>query len=215
MNLQERLKAIDVKVTMLEARREERARALVDLEKELTDLDEEANVLTLTEQTLLHISTKILGQSTGTIDKLVTAGLKIVFDDQNLEFRTLTDKARGKTAIKFQILHDGRTVPLIEGYGGGVLCIVGVLLRVVTIMALGMRRVLFLDETLSHLAVDYVDHASKLLKKICAELDFVVVMVSHQPEFASHADRHYTARRVGGATIIEKASSGKGISREA
>lgn len=204
MNTQDRIRELDNRVAALEAKKAERAQILKDLERETKLLTEESDLLTKTEQTLLHISTRLLGQSTKTIDKLVSAGLRLVFDDQNLEFRTLTDKSRGKTAIKFQLLDDGRATPIMDSYGGGVLVTAGVLLRVVTITTLGMKRVLFLDETLSHLSENYVDNASRLLRKLCDELDFDIIMVTHQPEFAAHANVRYKADRKAGTTVLTK-----------
>jgi len=196
---------LDRSVSSLEGRRGEVIRTLSELEEELTDLGSSVELLTKVEQTLLHISTKVLGQSTKNIDKLVTVGLRMVFEDQNLELTTSTEKYRNKTAIKFQLLENGRSAPLMDAYGGGVLVIVGVLLRTFTTMSLGMRRVLFLDETLAHLSEQYIDNASRLLKKLCDELDFTIIMVTHQPEFAAHANLSYKALARGGETVFEKA----------
>jgi len=198
------LAELDKRVSALEGRREESITTVTNLETDLKGLIEEAELLTKVEQTLLFISTKVLGQSTKNIDKLVTVGLRLVFDDLNLEFRTHAEKYRGKTAIKFELLDNGRSAPLMDAYGGGVLVIVGLLLRTFTTMSLGMRRILFLDETFAHLSESYIDNASRLLRKLCDELDFTIVMVSHQPEFASHADISYEAVSRGGSTIFEK-----------
>jgi len=194
----------DRNVSLLEGRRDEAIRSLSALEGELVELSSDIELLTKVEQTLLHISTKVLGQSTKNIDKLVTVGLRLVFEDQNLEFTTSTEQYRGKTAIKFQLLENGRSAPMMDAYGGGVLVIVGVLLRTFTTMSLGMRRILFLDETLAHLSEQYIDNASRLLKKLCDELDFTIIMVTHQPEFAAHATLSYKAFARGGETVFEK-----------
>ena len=198
------LRSLDRKVSSLEGRRDEAIRSFSSLEEDLLELSQNIELLTKVEQTLLHISTKVLGQSTKNIDKLVTVGLHLVFDDQNLEFRTNTEKYRGKTAIKFQLLENGRSAPLMDAYGGGVLVIVGVLLQTFTTMSLGMRRLLFLDETLAHLSEQYIDNASRLLKKLCDELDFTIIMVTHQPEFAAHATVAYKAFARGGETVFHK-----------
>ena len=198
------LTKLDRKISSLEGRKDEAIRTVTSLENELTDLSSDVELLTKVEQTLLHISTKVLGQSTKNIDKLVTVGLRIVFNDQNLEFVTSTDRYRGKTAIKFDLLENGRSAPLMDAYGGGVLVIVGVLLRTFTTMSLGLRRLLFLDETLAHLSESYIDNASGLLKKLCDELDFTIIMVTHQPEFASHADVVYEVVQNNNATTFKR-----------
>lgn len=211
----DKLRELDRRVSVLEIQRKEREDQLASLEKLIAYLSSETDILEKSEQTLLHISTRILGQSTTLIEKLVTAGLRLVFDDQKLEFRTITEKYRGKTAIKFQLLEDGRTAPLMDAFGGGVLVVVGVLLRATTIMVLGLRRVLFLDETFSHVSSMYIPNVSKLLAKLADELDFTIVMVTHQPEFAEYATKHYNAVRKDGVTTFHKESERKPDESEA
>jgi len=203
---EERLETLDRQLTGLEALRAERERAKGRLERELEVLDREGELLEKVEATLQHIGSKILGQSTKTIDQLLTAGLRLIFEDQDLTFKTKVERFRGRTAVKFELYAGGHTAPLMDAYGGGVLVTAGVLLRVVTIMILGLKRVLILDESLAHLSEQYIPNASKLLQKLCEELDFAILMVSHQPAFAEHADRHYVAKqtRDGGTTFEEK-----------
>lgn len=203
-DLKDRLQNFDRRVTQDEAVRDLRQKQLDDLMRETTQLEKDIDLLQRTEQVLLHLSTKLLGQSTKVIDRLVTLGLRITFDDQNLEFRTAIEKSRGKTAIKFQLLQDGREKPTLDAYGGGVLAMTGLLLRATTIIVLGLRRVLVLDETLSHVATQYIPNASRLMKKLCEDLGFTIFMVTHQPEFAASATLHYRAeQRAGGTTFIK------------
>lgn len=202
--LDQRLEKLDRRTIQLETRQAEKKRQLAELERERKELEERADLLGKVEQCLLHLGTKLLGQSTKTIDQLTTAGLKIVFDDQSLEFRTSTEKYRGKTAIKFQLLEDGRQAPITDSYGGGVLAVTGLLLRVTTITVLGLKRVLVLDETLAHLSSQYIPNASKLLKKLCDDLDFTVILITHQPEFAESADNHYVAEKGKEGTLFRR-----------
>lgn len=172
--------------------------------KEFEELTKEVGIISETESLLHVISTQILGESTSTIDKLVTAGLQLVFEDQNLTLETEMLPSRGKTAIRFKLAENNETAPIKDSYGGGVLALVGVLLRVTTILVLDLKRFLVLDESLSHVAAQYVHPTSKFLKKLCEDLGFEIVMVTHQPEFAEYADKHYEAKRVRGKTVIEE-----------
>lgn len=199
-----RLKQVDKQLTIVESRKQDREKQLQSIIKEVQTLAEDIYLLDRVDQALLAISTKVLGKTLGTTDALVSAGLKLVFDDMNLKFSTKLDKLRGKTAVKFEVDHDGKQFPLLESYGGGVLAIVGVLLRVTTIMALGCRRFLILDETLAHLSEQYIGNASKLLNKICEDLGFTVIMVTHASEFATYANVHYVVGTKGGQTIMTK-----------
>lgn len=170
------------------------------LTKELTQLKSNVDNIAKAEQVLLFLSSTILGKSTKTIDKLLTNGFRLVFDDQNLTFATSIDKYRGKTSVKFELLEDGRSVPIMDSYGGGVIVIAGLLLRVATIMLLNLRKVIFLDESLSHLSEQYHSNASRLIRQLCEKLDFTIVMVTHQPAFAEHAHYHFLATKTASGT---------------
>ncbi len=122
---------------------------------------------------------------------------------QKLSFQTKVEKQRGKTTVSFELFENGKTAPIMESFGGGVLAFVSLLLQVVVVMALDHKRVLFLDESLAHLSSQYHENASKLLRKLCAELDFKILMVSHQSAFAEHADRHYRAKATPAGTSFE------------
>lgn len=203
-DLSERLDILNVRLAQRESLLEERLKMLRNLDSLISAFILEEELNGKAEQALLSISTKVLGQSTGMIDKMLTTGLQLVFDDQALEFKTEIKKMRGKTAINFQLLEKGRSTPIMESYGGGVLVVAGLLLRVVTIVALNMRRILILDETLSHLSDEYVSNASKLLRKLCDELQFTVLLVTHQPDFATHATHNYRALSKRGQTVFTK-----------
>lgn len=201
--MNQRLNDLDRELVALEQTRAERLRLLKDLEREVATLSAETDLLDKVEAVLQLVSSKVLGQSTSTIDQLVTAGLKIVFHDQSLTFKTTVDKFRGKTSVRFELFENGETAPLTEAYGGGVLVVVGVLLRVVTIMILNQRRFLLLDESLSHLSDSYVPYAAKLLKKLCQDLNFSILMISHNIDFANKADRHYEVVRSKAGTTFD------------
>lgn len=201
---QEELVRLANRLGALEVVQQEKEKRLTLLLQEMEELTQETELLEKVEATLQHIGSKILGQSTQTIDKLLTMGLRLVFEDQDLEFRTRVEKFRGKTAIKFELYEKGHTAPLMDAYGGGVIAVAGVLLRVVTIITLGMKRVLLLDESLAHLSDQYHANASRLLKTLCDDLSFVILMVSHQPAFAEYATRHYVATVKAGATVFKR-----------
>lgn len=193
--IKDRLQLLNRKLTELEVEKTLREKELEDLKKEMVFLLSEQALLSKTEAVLSMISTAVLGKSTSTIDQLVTAGLRAIFEDQDLLFQTKVERYRGRTAVQFKLLERGIEHPLIDSYGGGVLAVVGVLLRVVTIITLNLRRVLILDEALSHVSDQYIQNTSSFLKELCEKMGFTILMVSHQPEFAAAANIHYQVAR--------------------
>jgi len=192
--LTQQLDQLDKAVTRRELLQQERSARVIALESRIKALNREEKILTATDQALLTISTNLLGKSIDTLDKLVTSGLKVVFDDQKMKFEAKVERYRGKTSVRFELNNRGIVAPIKDSYGGGVQALVGVLLRVAVIITLGMRRVLILDESLAHVSPQYVPNVSQLLRRLAEELDFTIIMISHDDEFASSADRHYQAQ---------------------
>lgn len=192
------------KLEAVEAVYSDRKSTLERLKSDVFELGQEIALLEKVGVCLQQINSTIMSQSVELIDKLITSGLVIVFPDQILDFKTRVVRERGRTAIKFDLYQNGTLLKLQDACGGGVLCVIGILLRVVTILMLGMKRVLFLDESLSHLSIQYIPNAAKLLQKICKELGFTILMVTHQPEFTSFADRHYEACLSNGLQLKKK-----------
>ena len=204
MTPQERIEALEHRVRLLVWQKAAAEDEAAQAETLLKIWTEEEQKLERVEEVLQQISAKVLGQSVDTIDKLVTTGLKVVFDDQNLTFSTQIKKYRGKTSVTFHLAQDGNEAPLLTAYGGGVLALVGILLRVTTIIILGQRRFLVIDESLSHVHAQYIENTSRLLKKLGSELGFDILMVTHQPQFTTYAERHYEARQEGGTTTFQE-----------
>ncbi len=195
MSLRENLGQLDRELARHEGLWQARADRVDTLAADIEAGEVEQVTLKKVNDALLLLSSKVLGTSTEKIDRLVTAGLRLVFDDQAVEFRTKVDRKRGKAQVVFEVICNGVEAPPTEAYGGGLIVVIGVLLRVVTILVLKQRRLLVLDESLSMLSVQYIPGASRLLNKLAEDLDFDILMISHQELFAEHASKHYEARR--------------------
>jgi len=115
---------------------------------------------------------------------------------------SVIERSRGRTGARLELYESGKTFTLVDSFGGGVLAVVGVLLRVASILALDLKRVLLLDETLAHLSEQYTENASKLMKKLSKDLDFTILLVTHQSAFAQHADKHYQVALRGGNSVF-------------
>jgi len=210
----EELRELQQKILLLERDRQLQAMAVTGIEEELKYLDGEERLLERVGEVLQVIGKKVLGHSTASIDQLVTAGLKLAFDDQGLEFRTSVERFRGYTSVKFELMENGRLAPIRDSYGGGVLVLIGVLLRVVTIMTLDLKKFLVLDEALSHVSDKYIAPCSRFLQQLCADLDFTIILITHASEFTTHADVHYSAKKSKGVTVFSQVSKGKPVSEE-
>lgn len=175
---------------------------LKELEGREDELVRSRELLRKCETLFTQLVVKVTEQSLERFTSLVTRGIQYVFSDPSLVFSATVEKFRGKTAVKFSM---GEDVPILQSYGGGLVTVISVLVRVYVIMSIEGRRVLFLDESLSHLSRDYVPRISKLLRKLSEELGFKILMISQDPTFTSECTSHYEAvRKQDKGTVFEK-----------
>lgn len=124
------------------------------------------------------------------IEKLVTDALKFIFE-KDYKFKMNPQVKRGTMSYSFT-LNDNDT-EIMDAEGGGVVQVISVLMRIVTISIAKpeLKKVLVLDESLGMLSTEYIANASKFIKDLGTKLGFTIVLVSHQDQFIEHADIAY------------------------
>jgi DNA repair exonuclease SbcCD ATPase subunit len=133
-----------------------------------------------------------------TIEGIVTQGLQMIFQDEALSFHIRQSiKAKSanvdfviRTTLKNTVVETG----VMDARGGGLAAVVGFLLRL-TVMLLrdGARsdNLLVLDETFAHVSAEYLEPLGQFIREIVEKTGVQVIMVTHQPELAEHADAVY------------------------
>ncbi len=152
---------------------------------------------------IFHVMTDAVhAQFLEVIEGVITSGLEAVFNEP-IEFR-IVPTIRGKNVnFDFVISGDGGSnTDLMSARGGGVVSVIGVLLRVLVVRLLRdrVRQVVILDEPLAMLSEEYVEPMGLLLSTLAADLGMQIILVSHQPGFANNADVVYTAQRTKAGT---------------
>lgn len=161
-----------------------------ELDDEIADSEKEISVL---EQTNLLL-TKIVGERTGMlkeqIEGIVNDGLSSIFGDVSIKIESSIK--RNKTEYSIKIIQ-GDVEGGLENFGGGVTAVIAFTLRVLMIVICKRDRILFLDESLGFVSEQYQEKLSEFIKKLCDNLGFIVILISHQPKMSLHADIVYEA----------------------
>lgn len=91
------------------------------------------------------------------------------------------------------VILDGDKEPVspTEAHGGGLSSILGFLIRVVIIVSTGSRRLLVLDEPFGAVSDDVLPALSDLLRSVVDDLDFQIILVTHQEALADAASKTY------------------------
>jgi len=157
-----------------------------------------------TEEELLNLVASLIRQLIDTevtdgvkaVEKLQTEGLQEIFYDQDLSVRAEVEESRGKVSVTLLTQRKQKDGSIVEGvveqsFGGSVLTMQSILMRVTVIFRHNMRPLLLLDETLAAVANKYVDRAARFLSALCKRLDLDVLLISHDEALVNAADRAY------------------------
>jgi len=161
---------------------------LSQTEQEITSLNSEIALLDKVVELFKHLLDKLIVSNVSKVEKLVTFGLKSVFYDQNLIFEGKIKRGKGKIGVEFQTVKDGKIVgDAIESFGGSIVVVESFLLRIITILRMGLRRFLSLDESFGEVDPEHSVSTSKMINEICEKLDFDILLVTHNRGLQEHA----------------------------
>lgn len=137
------------------------------------------------------------------VEKLLTEGVKAVFDDQDLWVTAEVEAKNGKVSVELvtsQRNDDGTIVQGVssDAFGGAVTTVQSVLLRLSVMLRRGQRPLLLLDETLPAFDSNYVGNMAKFLQSLCSRMGVDVLIVSHNPLLVEAAHKAYTIRKDNG-----------------
>lgn len=137
------------------------------------------------------------------VEKLLTEGVKAVFDDQDLWVTAEIEAKNGKVSVELVTSQRNDDCTIVQGvsndaFGGAVTTVQSVLLRLSVMLRRGQRPMLLLDETLPAFDSNYVGNMAKFLQSLCSRMGVDVLIVSHNPLLVEAAHKAYTIRKDNG-----------------
>jgi len=158
----------------------------------LTQLEEEKAQLVKAVGVIDRCIQVISANGIGLIEGIVSDGLRRVFDDPSLTL--VVDKkahARGNV-YKLLVRKDGgEPYDPMNSYGGGVVNVIGLLLRLILIKRFKLSKLIVLDEQFNNVSAEYLPTVSALLKTLTDKHGYTILAVTHQPILADAADAVY------------------------
>jgi hypothetical protein len=163
---------------------------------EIKSLENEEELLDLVANLLRRLIDAEVTDGVKAVEKLQTEGLQEIFHDQNLSVRAEVEESRGKVAVTFFTARELKDGTVVEGvadqsFGGSILTMQSVLMRITVIFRRKMRPLLLLDETLAAVANRYVDRAAKFLSTLSERLDLDILLISHDEALVGAATNAY------------------------
>lgn len=141
------------------------------------------------------------------IEGLVTRGLQVIFGSE-LSFHVVQSVKANASHVEFVIRsqYADRAVdtPVLEARGGGMAVVVAFMLRlVVLLLTPGARKILFLDESFSHVSREYEVRLAEFLREVTEKAGVQIVLVTHSDAYGDLADRRYQLVAKGGVTTVQ------------
>lgn len=195
------LEQIERDLISLEAARDTRKGDLQSVLEEECSLESTTLVREKAATVLQTFSDELMSSTVSRIESLVTAGLHDVFG-QDHSFSLEVDETRGQQIIRMVTQSGDVSGDVVSTFGGGVVKIEELILRVLGLLKLHLRPILILDESLEHVAAEYVPQAAAFLSSLCREFGIDILMVTHKREFMERADRVYSGSKDGTSLVL-------------
>jgi len=128
------------------------------------------------------------------VEQLVTQGLRVIFDDPLIRFNIEFVEKRNQTEAAFYLSKDGEDKDarveseIISSYGGGLVDIISISLRIILMQLLKLEGSLVLDEPGKNISVQYIDRFAKFLTDVSSAFNRQVIMITHNTTLADCAN---------------------------
>jgi hypothetical protein len=163
-----------------------------DLEKEVTGLKTECDILVKTSVVLKYLLDSMVKDDITKMSSLITYGLKTIFDDQDLSFLPVITKKNEKIWVELKTLN-GKIEGEFGSFGGSVAVIESFLLRILCILKMNLAKFMLLDESFSAISDEYIANTGKLIGELSQKIGLDVLLVTHQEKekFKEYANTVY------------------------
>jgi len=187
-----RIASVRSTVERLDQQLDYESAAIVRLGGRIKELESEKVLLVKAAGIIDRCIQTISANGIGKIEGIVSDGLRRVFDDPTLTL--VVEKKSGARGNTYNLLvskDGGEPYDPMKSYGGGVVNVIGLLLRLILIKRFHLAKILILDEQFNNVSAEYLPTVSALLKTLTDKHGYTILAVSHQPILADAADSIY------------------------
>lgn len=163
---------------------------------------EDQKVLAVKAQGVLdRVCQTVASKGIGRIERVTTKGLRTVFGPNISLVIEGTEGVKG-TTYKLQIKDGDVLGDPMETFGGGVVNVTSLLLRVILIKKFGLAKFIALDESMNNVSKEYTPRVSELLRVLAKDHNYKILAITHQPILAEAADKIYRVSKVKGQSTM-------------
>lgn len=163
---------------------------LVRNQKKIEELELKKQMNVKALAILDHAIQIISANGLGKVESIVSDGLNLVFDQ---DLQLVLERKEGAKGDSYRLMvKQGDVIgPPIDTMGGGVVNVISFLLRVIMIQRFKLNKLIVLDESFSNVSEVHIPAVSEMLKSLCTDHGYTILLVTHQSKFTAYADRVY------------------------
>lgn len=149
-----------------------------ELGEQISRIRHEQSVIEDTKLALDEVKKVLTKSSLEYCEKLATSAVRTIFSlDAEVKYSS--------TDGKFYLVYgDGNTSDIAGDEGGGIKTVISFVFSLYLVIKSGCRRVLFFDEQFTQVSAEYFPMFIQFIKQICKELNFEVLLVTHDERIA-------------------------------
>ena len=179
-------------ITRLKILREEKEEELGNKQTECQTIEKTRDDLTAARTLLEHCNIASRDYIRSEVEQLVTQSLRAIFDDPLVKFNIDFVEKRNQTEAIFYLTSEGDDArvegDIIATYGGGIVDIISISLRIIIMELLKLKGPLILDEPGKNISAQYISNFGKFLAGVSKSFDRQIIMITHNSTLANCAD---------------------------
>ena len=175
------------------------------LESEIDNLVSEQVLLQETHEVLKVLLDKMSHDNVGQIEGLVTFGLKSIFGNVYEDIRFFFKKSVKRDQLHYEpmLSVDGVEASLDDSFGGGMLCVISFILRLIVVTNLGLYPLIVGDEIFSGVSEEFQKPCSEFLRVMAERMNCDFLLVTHQEQFAENAHTKYKCHKSNNKLVMK------------
>ena len=177
---------------------------LLERESQLENLKQLQEIVDKSQRICQSVAKKTQENLSIQLNGLINLALETCFPNQ-YEFRTNFIENRGKTELRF-VLYDKRTKTetdsIMDSFGGGLIDIVSLALRLCLHTLEGSGKLIVLDEPFKFVSQDLRLRAASLIQELSHKLNLQFIIITHIPEIAEVGDKIFEVKKTDGISNV-------------
>ena len=135
------------------------------------------------------------------VEKLTTQALQSIFEDPKLSFTINFVSKRNQIEAEFLLSRgQGSNDDILYAYGGGVVDVVSISLRIILSQLLQLKGPLILDEPGKNISAQFIENFGRFLDEVSRAFNRQIILVTHNERLAAFATNRITVTQTNGVS---------------